>query len=136
MAGTLRNLFHRSGEMKDGKTPYSRHRDREWRVSLRPFGETIELLKRGHKFESRWQQGIFLGVKDNATEKIVGNASGVFTVQSIRRKSGEDKLKLEILQSVTGVPSNLQATRDEVPENPRPAIMDGEPSEPLAQPVQ
>ena len=32
-AGTLRNLFHRSGEMKDGKTPYSRHRGREWRAS-------------------------------------------------------------------------------------------------------
>ena len=46
-AGTLRNLFHRSGEMKDGKTPYSRHRGREWRVSIPPFGETIEFLKRG-----------------------------------------------------------------------------------------
>ena len=73
--------------MKDGKTPYSRHRGREWRVSLPPFGETIEFLKRGHKFEARWQQGIFLGVKDSTTEKIVGNALGVFTVQSIRRKS-------------------------------------------------
>ena len=134
-AGTLRNLFHRSGEMKDGKTPYSRHRGREWRVSLPPFGETIEFLKRGHKFEARWQQGVFLGVKDNATEKIVGNASGVFTVQSIRRKSGADRYNLEMLQSVTGVPWERQATRDEVPEGPRPAIMDGEPSEPLAQPV-
>ena len=134
-AGTLHNLFHRSGEMKDGKTPYSRHRGREWRVSLPPFGETIEFLKRGHKFEARWQQGIFLGVKDNTTEKIVGNASGVFTVQSIRRKSGEDRYNLEMLRSVTGVPWDPQATRDEVPEGPRPAIMDGEPSEPLAQPV-
>lgn len=122
--------------MKDGKTPYSRHRGREWRVSLPPFGETVEFLKRGHKFESRWQQGVFLGVKDNATERNVGNASGLFTLQSIRRKFGEDKFNLEILQSVTGVLSNLQATRDEVPEGPRPAIMDGEPSEPLAQPVQ
>ena len=90
-AGTLHNLFHRSGEMKDGKTPYSRHRGREWRVSIPPFGETVEFLKRGHKFESRWQQGIFLGVKDNTTEKIVGNGSVFFTVQSIRRKSGDDK---------------------------------------------
>jgi len=134
-AGTLHNLFHRSGEMKDGKTPYSRHRGREWRVSIPPFGETIEFLKRGHKFESRWQQGVFLGVKDNTTEKIVGNGSGVFTVQSIRRKSGDDKYNLEILQSVTGVPWDPQATRDDVPEGPRPAIVAGEPAEPLAQPV-
>ena len=117
------------------KTRYSRHRGREWRVSLPPFGETIEFLKRGHKFEARWQQGIFLGVKDNTTEKIVGNASGVFTVQSIRIKSGEDRYNLEMLRSVTGVPWDPQATRDEVQEGPRPAIMDGEPSEPLAQPV-
>ena len=64
-AGALHNLFW-SGEMKEGKTPYSRHRGREWRVSLPPFGERIEFLKRGHKFEARWQQGVFLGVKDNA----------------------------------------------------------------------
>ena len=134
-AGTLHNLFHRSGEMKDGKTPYSRHRGREWRVSFPPFGETVEFLTRGHKFESRWQQGIFLGVKDNTTEKIVGNGSGVFTVQSIRRKSGDDKYNLEILQSVTGVPWDPQATRDDAPEGPRPAIVVGEPAEPLAQPV-
>ena len=43
-----------------------------WRVSLPPFGETIEFLKRGHKFEARWHQGFFLGVKDNTTEKIAG----------------------------------------------------------------
>ena len=90
MLAPLYNLFHRSLEVKDGKTPYSRHRGREWRVSLPPFGETIEFLKRGHKFEQRWHPGVFLGVKDSTTEKIVGNASGVFTVQSIRRKSADD----------------------------------------------
>ena len=58
-ASTTYNLFHRSLEVKDGKTPYSRHRGREWRVSLPPFGETIEFLKRGHKFEQRWHQGVF-----------------------------------------------------------------------------
>ena len=42
---------------------------------------------------------------------------------------------LEILQSVTGVPWDPQATRDDVPEGPRPAIVVGEPAEPLAQPV-
>ena len=62
-ASTTYNLFHRSFEVKDGKTPYSRHRGCEWRVSLPPFGETIEFLKGGHKFEARWHQGIFLESK-------------------------------------------------------------------------
>ena len=86
-ASTTHNLFHRSLEIKDGKTPYPRHRGREWRVSLPPLGETIEFLKRGHEFEARWHQGIVLGVK----EKIAGHASGVFTVQSIRRRSADDR---------------------------------------------
>ncbi len=107
-AGTLRNLFHRSAEIKDGKTPNSRHRGCEWRVSFPPSGETTDFLKGSHKFESRWQQGVFLGVKGNTTEKIVGNASGVFTVQSIKRKSGEDRYNLETLQSVTGLPWQLE----------------------------
>ena len=56
-------------------------------------------------------------------------------MQSIRRKFGEDKYNLKMLQLVTGVPWDPQVTRDEVPEGPRPAIMDGKPSEALAQPV-
>ena len=132
-ASTTYNLFHRSLEVKDGKTPYSRHRGREWRVSLPPFGETIEFLRRGHKFEARWHQGIFLGVKDNTTEKIVGNASGVFTVQSIRRRSAGDRCDVETLMSVTGVPWDPQATKmDEVP---LPRIVEGD-QQPLAPPVQ
>ena len=96
---------------------------REWRVSLPPFGETIEFLKRGHKFEARWHQGIFLGAKDN-TEKIVGNASGVFTVQSIRRRSADDRYDVETLMSITGVPWDPQATK--LDEAPLPRIVDGD----------
>ena len=132
-ASTTYNLFHRSLEVKDGKTPYSRLRGREWRVSLPPFGETIEFLRRGHKFEARWHQGIFLGVKDNTTEKIVGNASGVFTVQSIRRRSAGDRYDIETLMSVTGVPWDPQATSGTSPTLPR--IVEGD-QQPLAPPVQ
>lgn len=81
---------------------------------------------------SRRQQGIVLGVKENTTEKIGGNASGVFTVQSIRRKSGVDRYDVEMLMSIT-VPWDPQATRAEEPEAP-PAIMEGDP-QPLAAPV-
>lgn len=132
-AGTTHNLFHRSMELRDGKTPYARHRGREWKVSLPPFGETVEFLKRGHKFEQRWQQGIFLGVKDQTTEKIVGNASGVFTVQSIRRKSGEDRYNTELMLSITGVPWDPQASRDDSSQAQAqaPAIIAGD-QQPLA----
>ena len=75
----------------------------------------------------------FLGVKDNTTEKIVGSASGVFTVQSIRRRSADDRYDVETLMSVTGVPWDPQATKlDEVP---LPQIVQGD-QQPLAPPVQ
>ena len=133
-ASTTYNLFHRSLEVKDGKAPYSRHSGREWKESLPPFGETIEFLKRGHKFEARWHQGIFLGVKDNTTEKIVGNASGVFTVQSIRRRSADDRYDVETLMSITGVPWDPQATKSGT-SSELPRIVEGD-QQPLAPPVQ
>ena len=58
-ASTVYNLFFRSTELQDGKTPYSRLRGREWKVAIPPFGEAIEYLKRGHKFEAQWTKGIF-----------------------------------------------------------------------------
>ena len=94
-ASTVYNLFFRSTELQDGKTPYSRLRGREWKVAIPPFGEAIEYLKRGHKFEAQWTKGIFLGVKDTTTEKIVGNSTGVFTVQSIE----ESQKKIDMIQS-------------------------------------
>ena len=75
-ASTVYNLFFRSTELQDGKTPYSRLRGREWKVAIPPFGEAMEYLKRGHKFEAQWTKDIFLGVKDSTTEKIVGTATG------------------------------------------------------------
>ena len=68
---------------------HSRLRGREWipKVAIPPFGEAVEYLKRGHKFEAQGTKGMFLGVKDNATEKIVGAATGVYTVQSQSEES-------------------------------------------------
>ena len=82
---------------------------------ITPFEETMEFLKGGHKFEARWRQRNFLGVKDYTTEKIVGHVSGVFTVQSSRRRSADDRYDVETLMSVTWVPCDPQATKlDEV----------------------
>ena len=67
--------------------------------------------------------------KDNTIEKIVGNASGVFTVQSIRRRSADDRYDVETLMSGTRVPWDPQATKlDEVP---LPQIVQGD-QQPLA----
>ena len=76
-SGTLYNLFHKGD---DGMTPFMRNRGRPWKVDLPPFGEKVDYLKRTrHKLESRWAEGIFLGVKEETTEnrgRLYGDLRG------------------------------------------------------------
>ena len=62
-ASAAYSLVHRSLEVKDGKTPYSRHRGREWRVSLPPFGETIEFSKEVTSLKQDGTKEVFLESK-------------------------------------------------------------------------
>ena len=76
-----------------------------WRVPLPAFGEAVEFKKKARmKLSSRWEEGIFLGVVEVTTEKIVGNINGVFTVQSIQRKPEDERWNLDLIKSITGVP--------------------------------
>ena len=73
-------------------------------MDLPPFGEKVDYMRRTrHKLEARWAEGVFLGVKEETTEKIVGDATGIYVVQSIRRKpegSRYDSTALEVLRGV------------------------------------
>ena len=103
-AGVLLNLYHR-GEPHDGMTAYHRLKGRPWRVALPCFGEVVEFQRRTrHKLERRWEAGVFLGVKETTTEKIVGNDNGTFVVQSVRRKPPGEQFDAEALRKVRGVP--------------------------------
>ena len=74
-------------------------------------------------------------MKDTTTEKIVGNSTGVFTVQSIRRKPEEDRYDSELLKSITGIPWDPQAIREELAiAAPREPIIASPSGEALVQP--
>ena len=77
-AAVLINMC-RIGE--DGKTGYERRRGRAWKKALPVFGECIWWMRpesaREKKLERRWENGIYLGVRRESTEIIVGNAKGV-----------------------------------------------------------
>ena len=67
-------------------TPYQRVKGKEWNVALPAFGESVEFKRRTrHKLEMRWERGLFLGVRVETTEGIVGTSDGVYVVQPIRR---------------------------------------------------
>ena len=57
-----------------------------------------------HKLESRWEVGVFLGVKEHTTERIVGNEDGVYVVQSVRRKPESEQYDADSLAKVRGLP--------------------------------
>ena len=74
--GTLYTLFSFDERARDGLTAFRlrRIKGRDWTVALSAFGECVDYrVKTNHKLEPRWESGIFLGVRFQTTEKIIGN---------------------------------------------------------------
>ena len=119
----LLNLFHR-GEPHDGMTPYQRLRGRPWRIEIPHFGECVEFMRRTrHKFQRRWAIGIFLGLKEHTTERIVGTSEGIFVVQSIRRKPGDQRWNADMIKSIMGLPWKPKSDSDKG-ELPEPIVLE------------
>ena len=121
-SGVLITLF---GISDDGLTPYHRLKGRPWRIPLPPFGEEVEFRTRTRdKLESRWQNGIYLGIKRTTSEKIVSDGTGkVLVVQTLRRTPG--RYNKDLLLKVRGTPwepkgESLRGEEDRPVELPAP----------------
>ena len=102
-AGILQPLF--SQESNEGMTPFQRIKGRKWQVALPCFCEAIDFrCNTRSKLDARWQAGVFLGIRIQSTEKIVGTNRGIFVVQSIRRKPDGQQWDAELVKSVRGLP--------------------------------
>ena len=135
-AGTLLSLFSRS-ELGDGFTPYQRLKGKRWRTVFPPFGEVVEFRRRTRdKLESRWRSEVFLGIRRTTSERIVGDADGIFIVQSVRRVPEDQRWKQDLLDVVTGVPwlPNAGAKADDPMHLPKPLTVEPEREEVLAAP--
>ena len=94
----LLNLFHIGS---DGMSAYRRNKGKTWKVELPPFGEIVEYKRRTNsKLEARWETGVYLGVRDDTTEKIVGTKQGTFAVQSLRRKPEADRVDKDMINNL------------------------------------
>ena len=110
---TLLNLFHVGA---DGSSPYRRLRGRPWRIPLPVFAEAVEFRRRtASKYDLRWEIGIYLGIKEATSEKIVGNDHGIFVVQSLRRKPEGQRFDPILVQKIKGTPRNLAGDPVPVP---------------------
>ena len=93
----------------DGFTAYKRVKGKEFKKELVKFGECIWYLKpksKGKaKAECRWENGVFLGIRDESGEYIVGAPGGAIKVRSIRRKgSEEERWNWEEFNGIKGTP--------------------------------
>ena len=71
------------------------------------IGESVWYLKpqsKGKdKFNSRWESGIWLGIREESGETFVGTKEGVIKVRTVRRKSSEqDRWNAEEYKEMKG----------------------------------
>ena len=69
----------------DGRTPHERMRGKRFRKEPMEFVEHVLYLvpkSQGHDtWESRWEKGIWLGIRDESMEAFIGTPSGPVTLE-------------------------------------------------------
>ena len=109
----------------DGLTPYQRMRGRPWRIDLPMFGEVVDFMRRTRcKFQSRWETGVYAGVRVETTEKIVLTERGAFVVQSIRRRPEGSRVDEALLANTKATPWKTSVEAEDPADLPMPIIVE------------
>ena len=92
-----------------GMTAYRRWKGKPFNRIVAEFGECIWYLKSGSagrdKFVNRWEEGIWLGIRDESGEVIVGTKDGVVKCRDFRRKPiEEDRWSVKTFDEFKGSP--------------------------------
>ena len=77
----------------DGRTPYERIKGKSFKKELLEFGESVLFMKPmtlgRNKFEVRWDDGVWIGIRDESGEHLIGTPEGVIRVRTTRRKMNQ-----------------------------------------------
>ena len=104
----------------------SEERGRAFRRDMPEFGVKVQYLKPGsvgtHKFESRWQgDAIFLGLREESGEWIVGTKEGVIKCRTLREVELEsDRWDKQLIASLKGTPWEPIPGREDIEITTRP----------------
>ena len=90
-------------------TSYRRLKGRNFGKEVVDIGECVWYLKpksKGRKkLESRWGSGVWLGIRDETNEVMIGTQEGIIKVRTIRRKaSNEERWNITQLENMKGTP--------------------------------
>ena len=95
---------------KDGRTAYERRRGRRCKIPVVAFGETVwykrirESKERRNKFDSEWEEGLWLGHARNSNEAVIGTSEGVVRAFAIRRQDEGNLWSADKIRSLQGTP--------------------------------
>ena len=77
----------------DGRTAHERLRGRKFRRDVAEIGESVMYIRAESvgkdKYNSRWEEGVFIGVREESGELIIGTEKGVIKARAFRRKASE-----------------------------------------------
>ena len=93
-------------------TPFRIIKGHDFFGELLPFGECVQAkwpnTKDFAKGVPRWVRGVFVGKSENFDEFIVLTPAGANTFRTVRRLPGDQRHKVECLESTAGLPWNTK----------------------------
>ena len=96
----------RQGE--DGRTAYERRKGKRFLKEIPQLGECIWYLmpetQGVNKLDARWNDGLFLRIREESNELIVGTSEGVLKVAPYRRRPESERWKWEEMRNIKGTP--------------------------------
>ena len=103
-------LLNRQAVGKDGKTAYERCKGKSTKVLGIEFGEKllykVKPKDKNEKINSRWEFGIFIGVRRRSGELWISIKDQVIAVRSVRRIPKEERWCEDCVKWVTRAPWN------------------------------
>ncbi len=103
------SVVNRSRKDDEGFSAYRRWEGREITKPVAEFGERVsyapEMSARKDKFDTRWREGVWLGVRVESGESSIGTNEGVVKTRDFRRKAENGgRWSVVDFDKVVGVP--------------------------------
>ena len=93
---------------EDGRTPYEARKKKRFLRPIPEIGECIWYLRPQSvgkdKLDTRWEQGVFAGVREESGELYVLTDKGAIKVREYKRKPETERWNQEGFASIQGLP--------------------------------
>jgi len=101
--------INRRRKDEEGFTAHRRWKGKEFNRKVAEFGEAVQYLRLGSegrdKMGSRWGRGIWMGIREETGESIIGTEEGTVKCKDFRREEiGSRRWDKDMLGKVQGVP--------------------------------